>query len=1098
MSKVFRSFLAVIVAFGLALPTQALLCAKQAWADTTEPTIEVVRIGENDAVIVGDEIQYYVIIHNNNTKYQGGIQATHELSEGLEFISADTDSGTYDTQTNTWTTGIIDAKGQAALTVTAKVTKAANTLDEVKHTATLVDGGTAELVTAVAHFNVTKTRVGEDTGIKKGDVVSYKIDVENTSKSSIRKVNVTDTMSAGLIIKSATTTSGKFDESTKVWTTGKIEANATATLNVDCVLDEGVSVEEVSNSVVNISTDETSKVTSEVAKFSISAEKTSVDEAVKVDDEITYDVKIKNEKSKPITDVNVSTELSQGLELVSATTDCGSVTDGVWTSGSIAGNSEAVLHVVAKVTKDAKRLNTVTFSYASTQVDDKGSIESEVAAWTLEKARTQVDGTNFEEAVKMGDLVVYSVKVTNYSEHNVSGIKVIEDFTQGLEYVDATTESGTFADNIWTTGVIEPNATAEVIVITKATEDVKTVSDVINNVKSEQNDTKATVETETVRYTMKTNSENKEAVKIGDEITYTVIIKNKNKLDFSGITVNSVLSDGLVFKSAEIENGEYDEETNTWTTDVVESKDTAELTINAIVTDAAFGKDNVTNTFTSEYNDLESVVKTEVASWEVNAERINNNLAIWNGDIVDGKVVVKNTSDNAISGVKVQVVGSKSTIGLTTTGETGSGIFYDDVWTTGVIESGQEVMLTIHQIATGVENTYGQTENPTMSFNSYVMSMQLPSDITDTTVTETYGSDFAVPVAHVVFDVTCENSDVAVWTKDKVIYKVTLKNCDNVLVNGTGVKIKDILPEEDVLEIKKGVTENGTFDKANGLWLTDVLDGEATLTVTCKVTDDVDELKALETTTIDNTFVCEQTGQSVTVPVVLMSGALSMELVTDVTNGVRVGDELEYKVTLANHALAAMENVNVIDTVSEGLELEEFIPETGTFDKEKMVWTVDHIDSATLEDDESSDEDITLTAYDSDDETSAVEIIPTETTATVKCKVTEDLGDKKEVTHAVMVEEDSDSKVELTTAITFDEVIDNNQTDASANAGGTYQTVSKGNNGGSGSGSSSDKSGANLQTAADNWAVWVMLFAVSAAAASGACLYKKRRMLAGM
>lgn len=85
--------------------------------------LNVSKAADATTVTVGQTVTYRITITNAGPNTATGVTVTDELPEGLDFLSAETTSGTYDPATGQWSVGNLADADTATLTLRAKATR---------------------------------------------------------------------------------------------------------------------------------------------------------------------------------------------------------------------------------------------------------------------------------------------------------------------------------------------------------------------------------------------------------------------------------------------------------------------------------------------------------------------------------------------------------------------------------------------------------------------------------------------------------------------------------------------------------------------------------------------------------------------------------------------------------------------------------------------------------------------------------------------------------------------------------------------------------------------------------------------------------------
>ena len=88
-----------------------------------------------------------------------------------------------------------------------------------------------------------------------GDTVTFTVTVTNSGPAQATNVSIDDVLPAGLTIGSATPSTGTWTDPT--WTIGTLNSGASATLTIVADVDAGTSGSTITNTVTNVTLDQT-------------------------------------------------------------------------------------------------------------------------------------------------------------------------------------------------------------------------------------------------------------------------------------------------------------------------------------------------------------------------------------------------------------------------------------------------------------------------------------------------------------------------------------------------------------------------------------------------------------------------------------------------------------------------------------------------------------------------------------------------------------------------------------------------------------------------------------------------------------------------
>jgi uncharacterized repeat protein (TIGR01451 family) len=207
----------------------------------TSADLVIAKADSPDPVIAGTDLSYTITVTNNGPSDAVAVVVTDTLPAGVTYKSDNTHGkGTYNSVTNIWSGFglIVGTSATLDLVVTVNSSTPSGTLvnsavvsaqtNDPNTTNNSVQTSTG--VTTRTDLAVAKTD-SPDPVIVANDL-TYVITATNHGPSDATGVVVTDTLPAGLTLKSATPTLGTYNSGTGVWTVGSLLNSGAATLTM--------------------------------------------------------------------------------------------------------------------------------------------------------------------------------------------------------------------------------------------------------------------------------------------------------------------------------------------------------------------------------------------------------------------------------------------------------------------------------------------------------------------------------------------------------------------------------------------------------------------------------------------------------------------------------------------------------------------------------------------------------------------------------------------------------------------------------------------------------------------------------------------------
>ena len=421
-------------------------------------------------------------------------------------------------------------------------------------------------------LTVTKTVNGLEGGVD-GLPDNFAIEVKN---------------STGEVVRTLTTDSAGSD-TTYTWTVDDL-APGTYTVTESNYEVEGYSVEATKETPATVTAGETATVTLtntynklvpglDVTKTldKVNGEVYTEDSMVKVDDELTYTITVKNTGDTTLSNIAVTDTIANGSGTVTLTTESEDVTiDGATaTIEELAAGADVTITATYKVVEaDAgKTITNTAVAKASDGTEDEPdnppAVEVENPDWTVTKT---VDNAT----PNVGDTITYTIHVTNTGNTTLNGLTVTDtmDGDRTVTWVtplppNVTDDDG---DGILTVSGLAPNKDVVItatykVVATDAGATFKNTVTVSDGTTSETPDEPPEVTVSnpnvSINKTVSGMSGADNRAVEGDALTYTISVKNSGntKLDvavsddmWTAGKVNSAVLDGITI---DVSSGSY-------------------------------------------------------------------------------------------------------------------------------------------------------------------------------------------------------------------------------------------------------------------------------------------------------------------------------------------------------------------------------------------------------------------------------------------------------------------------------------------------------------------------------------------------------------
>ena len=823
------------------------------------PEITPNKTVDNKNPNFGDNVTYTIVVSNDGAADAKNVVVKDILAPGFKFIEANY-GGVYDelTRTVTW---IVDVNAKGHVDLTIKVT--------VEDYGVLTNNVTVGNKTSSVNITVPEIIPNKTADIENpnfGDEVTYTVNVTNAGKVNANNVVVHDVLGEGLELISAD--GGVYDPITRTitWT---VNLNSGVTKSFKVVA-KVIGYGNVTNSLVV--GNKTSTVDVDVPEIIPSKDADNM--YPNFGDSIDYTITVNNIGKADAKHVVVVDRLDKGLKYVSSSHNgvYDEATHTVTWVVDIAAGSSLDLTVTASAEEYGVLTNIVSVG------DKSASVDVNVPEIIPNKT-ADIENPNF------GDNVTYTVTVTNDGNADAKAVVVRDVLGKDLKFVSATgiyTFDEATNTITWTVDVDAGKTETFTVVATVINYGNVTNSLVVGNKTFNKN---VTVPEITPDKTVDNENPN-----FGDDLTYTVTVKNEGNGNANDVIIVDALGKGLEYVSS---TGNYDNKTNTitWKVDLA-SGETKTFTVVAKIV----GYTDVTNEVTV---GNKTAAVTVYIPEIIPAKDVNNTTPNF-GDKVEYTVTVNN---NANKDAKQVVI----------VDTLGKGLKFINASHNGKYDESTRTITWIIDLGAG--------ESAVFSVNAAVEAY---GNINNTVVVGNKSATKNITVPEIIpgKSVDVENPNFG----DTVTYTVVVTN------NGVGdakqVVVRDILDKG--LKFVKATGEY-TFDENSRTvtWIVDLANGESQTFYVTAVAEAYGVL-INDVTVGDNTASAD-----VVVPEIIP------DKTANITNP-NFGDKVDYTVTVTNDGIGDANNVVIVDRLGEGLTFVS-ASDNGVWDpvKRTVTWIVD-------------------------------------------------------------------------------------------------------------------------------------------------------------
>lgn len=967
--------------------------------------LSLTKSASNTTPNIGENVTFTITVTNAGPTAASGVSVSDALPIGLSFVGSTPTRGSYSNSTGIWTIGAIGVGESVTMQLVARIEESGNVTNTAQvatadqndldstpgnNVPTEDDQASVTLIPQTADLSLAKTVDRASPNI--GENVTFTLTLSNAGPNAATGVTVTDLLPDGIAYVSSAATVGGYNPVTGAWIVSQLASGANASLNLTgrIVTVGGKSNRaEVTasqqfdpdsspgNGVVGEDDQATVTVTPQSADLSLA--KAVNNARPNVGDDVTFTITLSNFGPSVATGVTVRDSLQSGLSFVSARPSNGSFDNAtrIWNVGSIAAGGTATLQIAARVDSAGTTINTAEVA-SSDQVDvdstpnnnSPGEDDQANASVSPQQADLSVTKTVDKATPTVGEEVLFTITVANGGPDGATGIVLRDRLPEGLDFSSATATQGSYNRNSgdWTIGSLTNGATATLRITARPTvQGVKNnAAEIIqveqfdpdsipaNDVITEDDQASASVNPETADLSL-TKALDITAPNVGDEITFTIALRNDGPNLAQGVAVRDLLPDGLEFVSSAASAGSYSASSGLWSVGSLASGADATLQLTALVTEPG-AKTNVAEVSASSLFDPDSIPDNRAPGED---DRASITLAPQLADLSLTK-----TGDAATPNVGQTVV---YTLTVSNSGpDEATGVAVRDGLPEGLAFASAEASQGSYNNATGIwiVGTLADQAEATLRISAVVEASTPKTNSAQISAVDQFDPD-STPDNNVAgeddqaeLSVTPQVADLALTkTVDKpaptagqnVDFTLTVTNSGPSAASG--VRVRDLLPAG--MSFVRATASTGSYDPGNGIWSIDRIgDGsKATLTIVATAQQaglkvNAAEIIASEQFDPDSTPGNNDADEDDQAIVSVTPQVADLSLNKTVTsNRPDVGQNVTFTLSMANQGPSAATNVVVRDGLPEGFKFVSALPTQGIYNVSSGQWRVGTVPS---------------------------------------------------------------------------------------------------------------------------------------------------------
>ena len=410
--------------------------------------LAVVKIVNASEVNYGDLVKWTLIASNNGPDKVTDVVVDDTLPDGLILLNYTASKGFYDE--GIWNVCCLEKDEIQTLELICKVNKTGYLTNMARisgneYDPDLTNNADNESIDVPSAADIAVIKeVNDDTPFF-GDVIVWTITVKNIGPDKATNVRVHDELPEELIFKDYASSRGAYENG--IWVLDYLNKGEIESINISCYVNGlGIIINNASATANEQDIDPSNNYDDELIEASpvsdLSIEKSANVSSANYGDIIKWTLIVSNEGFNDATGVVVEDTLPAGLIFIDATGD-GVYEAGVWYIGELEVGDTKKLEIISKVIETGDISN---YAMVSGNEKDPNPLnnEDEDTVHVYPAADLAITKTVSKYNYDVGDLVTYSIKISNWGPDDALNVKVNEVFDDSLVLRSVKATKGTF------------------------------------------------------------------------------------------------------------------------------------------------------------------------------------------------------------------------------------------------------------------------------------------------------------------------------------------------------------------------------------------------------------------------------------------------------------------------------------------------------------------------------------------------------------------------------------------------------------------------------------------------------------------------------
>ena len=415
----------------------------------------IVKEVNNTNVNYGDYVKWILTASNKGPDKVNGVVVVDVLPNGLILSNYTASKGFYDE--GAWSICCLE-KGEVQtleliclVNITGNITNIARISGD-EYDSDLTNNEDIESIIVPKAADISVSKQVDNNAPLFGDVITWTIAVTNLGPDRASNVRIFDDLVDELLFKGYTSTIGSYNKG--IWSLDYLNKGQTEYLNISCYVNGlGTINNTVSAMADEYDIDMSNNYDDELINSSpvadLSIEKCANVSNANYNDLIKWIISISNEGYNDATGVIVEDVLPDGLEFIKAA-GYGHYEDGTWYVGGLEVGDYKKLEIITKVIATGDITN---YAIVSGNEEDPNPLnnEAEYTVYINPACDLSITKTVSKYVYNKGDIVSYSIKLSNNGPDDALNVIVTEEFDESLVLKSYKTTRGTFdsSSNEW-------------------------------------------------------------------------------------------------------------------------------------------------------------------------------------------------------------------------------------------------------------------------------------------------------------------------------------------------------------------------------------------------------------------------------------------------------------------------------------------------------------------------------------------------------------------------------------------------------------------------------------------------------------------------